>query len=168
MAVKLFGAVLIIISGAVCGFLRSQIPCRRYKSLRAVYTCLEILENEIDFSLDSIGRIFMRISKLCEMDYLFKTAAEFSGEISVGERWKRAVDKDSEAMCLKKEDCETIKLLSQELGTCGREEQIKNIRHVKALLDKQIITAEEDYKKSAKLYKSLGVAGGIFIAILLF
>lgn len=168
MAVKLFGAVLIIISGAVCGFLRSQIPCRRYKSLRAVYTCLEILENEIDFSLDSIGRIFMRISKLCEMEYIFKTAVELDEEMTVGQRWKRAVDKDSEAMCLKKEDCEIIKLLSQELGTCGREEQIKNIRHVKALLDKQIITAEEDYKKSAKLYKSLGVSGGIFIAILLF
>lgn len=168
MAAKLFGAVLIILSAALCGIFYSQLPMRRYKNLIAVASCLEILENEIDFSADAIDEIFNRISRLTGIDCIFKTAADMGREISAGERWKRAVERDREALCLKKEDCEIIKLLAAELGTTGKDGQIKSIRHVRALLDKQIIEAEEDYKKSAKLYRSLGIAGGIFIAILLF
>lgn len=168
MAYRLFGAILIIISTSVCGYLYSLHPQKRYKNLTMICACLEIFENEVGFSNDTICTIFKRIANLSHFSYLFQTAAEIDEEMSAAKRWKYAIEHDCEKMCLEKGDTEILKLLSCELGTTGKEGQIKSIRHIKTLLERQAISAEEECTKNIKMYRGLGVAGGIFVAILLF
>lgn len=168
MPIKIIGAILIIASTTLYGFVRAGIPDKRHKSLIMIASALELLENEIMFTSDYIDNVFLRIAKLIDSDCLFKTTVSLQEDISAGIRWKKAVLADKDKLCLKNEDCEIISLLASNLGMCDKEGQIKNIQHVKALLQKQINLADEENKKSAKLYKSLGISAGIFAAIILF
>ena len=90
-----------------------------------------------------------------------------SNEIPLKRRWERAVLEDYKKLYLKKEDVETILLLAGELGMTDREGQIKNIKHVKKLVDVLQKEAKDEYFKQSKLLKGLGVSVGLFLVILL-
>ena len=167
MQAKIFGAILIIVSTALYGFRYSLLPYKRYKNLIMMQTGLDILENEILFSSDYIDDIFLRISRLLKCEQIFKTAAEFSKDISIGKRWEKALKKDRDKLNFTSEDCEVLSLLGAELGITDKDGQIKNIKHIKSLVNKQVSDAQAEYKKSSKLFKSLGIALGAFMVILL-
>lgn len=167
MGFKLLGAVLIIASTSFYGYYLSLIPLKRHKNLVKILSGIEILENEIAFSKDVIDEIFFKIAALIDCDCIFKTAAERKDEECLSMRWRRAVYTDREKLCFKMSDCEIISMLGAELGITDVEGQIKNILHIKELLKKQIEESLEEKKKASRLYKSMGVALGVFTSVLL-
>ena len=58
-------------------------------------------------------------------------------------------------------------MLGKMLGKTDKSGQISEIELVSNFLDKQINDAEEMKTKNEKLYKTLGVLGGLTIAIIL-
>ena len=68
---------------------------------------------------------------------------------------------------LKKEDIEVLKGLSNLLGKVDLEGQVNEIELVDNFLDNQIEKAEEESKKSVKMYKTLGVTVGLAMVIIL-
>ena len=168
MAIKFFGAVLIIASCIMLGFHVSSVPLKRKRSLSAIDNCLEILENEIEFSKDYIDIIISRICSQADRCPVFKEVLKDKDCIPIGVRWKNAVKKTKSAMCLNDEDCEVLSVLSSELGITGRDAQLASIRHVRTLLKLRIRDAESQCLSSVKLYRGLFTAAGIFLAVLLF
>lgn len=140
---------------------------KRRNSLIKIRMALSILETEIVFSSYHLKEVFKRISRISDMEKLFMSVAENMEDMGIGNAWQYAVDKNRKEMGLKKEDAEILKTLSTRLGMSDREQQVKNIRHTDALILKALTEAEEEYKKSAKLYRSMGVLGGLFLIILM-
>lgn len=167
MGGKLLGAVLIILSTSIYGYYLSLIPQKRYKNLVKILSGIEILENEITFSKDTIDEIFLKVAALIECDCIFKTVATRKDEECLAKRWKRAVYSDREKLCFKLGDCEVISMLGAELGITDVQGQIKNILHIKELLKKQIEESLDEKKKTSRLYKSMGIALGVFASVLL-
>ena len=60
-----------------------------------------------------------------------------------------------------------LKGLSSLLGQVDLEGQISKIKLVDNFLDEQINKAEEECKKSTKMYRTLGVVLGLVIVIIL-
>ena len=86
-------------------------------------------------------------------------------ELPAGKAWVEALE--SQNTNLKKEDIEVLKGLSNLLGKVDVEGQVSEIELVDNFLNTQIEKAEEESKKSEKMYKVLGVTIGLAMVIVL-
>ena len=84
-------------------------------------------------------------------------------ELPAGKAWLKALENQNTN--LKKEDIEVLKGLSNLLGKVDLEGQINEIQLIDKFLDTQIEKAEEESKKSEKMYKTLGVTVGLAMVI---
>ena len=119
----------------------------RYKSA-TVYEIAETLAGDERFS---------------EFDFLENIK---QGGISFQQSWCRAVYGSS--LCgMKKSDIELIADIGKKLGTSDLDGQISTVLLQRSELEAAIASAEEEYSKKAKLYRSLGALTGAFVAIML-
>lgn len=167
MLIKLAGAGLIFFAGIFWGLLKSGELVKRERSLRDIKTALNILESEIVFSSHYLKYAFLRISKICGCAGLFSDMSSEIGEFSAAEAWRHALLKNKKELFLKDIDVEILNILGAELGLSDRERQVNNIRHVSLLLEQNLEEAHEEYLKTAKLYRSMGILGGLFLIIIL-
>ncbi len=167
MPIKLLGAGLIFLSGMMWGMYKAKILADRERSLKSIITALGMLESEILFSSNRLKTALLSIADMSSCRNLFKEAADKMEDESVFNAWTQAVNKVKKEMCLTEKDAEIVGLLGAELGKSDKEQQIRNIRHVTALLNTAALEAHGEYLTSAKMYRSLGISGGLFLAILL-
>lgn len=163
---KFAGAVFIILSASYIGFHRAETLRRRLMYLRNITNSLNMLESEISFSQNILSYVFTRIDEVSDTNGLFLKAAEKMGETGIKKAWCEAVD--STDMCLKKQDKEALYIFGEGLGMSGRDNQIKNIRHTKEMINSLADEAKDEYEKNAKLYRSAGFLTGLFFAVLLY
>ena len=166
--IKFIGAGIIFLSSVFWGFASSQVPYKRYKNLIKISSCLNTMKNEIRFSSDYIDDILIRVAKISEFDYLFKTATAFDKSIPISKRWKEALICDAPLLHLSKEDSEALKMFGLELGMTDREGQLNNIENTISILQSLELSAKDDYDKTSKLKKGLGVSFGLVTIILLY
>lgn len=167
MPIKLIGAVLVFFSGLFWGLRKSAELSKRERSLRDIKTALNILESEIVFSSHYLKHAFLRISELLSCGGLFSDMSSAIGEMPAAEAWRFALLKNQKELFLKDTDVEILNILGSELGMSDREQQVKNIRHVSSLLEQNLALAHDDCIKTAKLYRSMGILGGLFVIIIL-
>lgn len=74
---------------------------------------------------------------------------------------------DDAFSALDKSDVEILTDFSKNLGATDWENQKKNFEHIENDMQSAICAAKENYTKKAKMYRTLGVLGGLFVAILL-
>lgn len=166
MLYKLLGGGLIIAATTVFGCTKARALSERVQSLLRIKTALSVLESEIIFSANHMKRAFLRLAETVGPEALFRDAAARLEEEGVCKAWRNAVDAHRKKLCLADEDVRMLKTLSAELGMTDRENQVKNLRRVTALLDTALIKAREDYDRSARLYRSCGVMAGLLAVIL--
>lgn len=167
MLIKITGGCLLFLGCVFWGLFMSGCLGARKKSLAEIRTALSILETEIVFSSHHLKDVFGKVANISGCGMFFTTVRENMEEMGIERAWIYAVDKNKGEMGLKKEDAEILKTLSTRLGMSDREQQVKNIKYTDALILKALTEAEEEYRKSAKFYRSIGVVGGLFLIILL-
>lgn len=166
--IKLFGASIIFIFSTAWGYISSQIPYKRYKNLLKIISCLNTMKNEIRFSQDYIDDILLKVSKICEFDFIFKTTTTFDKTIPISKRWKQALTYDAPSLKLSTQDCEALIGFGAELGMTDKEGQLKNIENTVSILNTLQVSAKDEYEKMSKLKKGLGLSLGLFTIILLY
>ena len=125
--VKILGAIM---TGFACGYLGFKISFAmkiRAESLNNIITSLEMLESEINFSMNKLKQAFMRVDK-CG---LFKFAAENMDEKGVKTAWTNAVNECSTKLSLKDADKDILMTLGKNIGRTDTDDQIKNIKYIK-------------------------------------
>lgn len=120
----------------------------RYKSA-TVYEIAETLAGDERFS---------------EFDFLGNIDREC--DISFQQSWCDAVY-GSDLCGMKKSDIELIADIGKKLGTSDLDGQVSAVMLRRSELEAAISSAEEEYAKKAKLYRSLGALTGAFVAIML-
>lgn len=167
MWIKISGACLIFLGCTFLGMKKSKELYKREKYLRNIKTALKMLEGEICFSSNYLKNAFFNIWRISETGDLFYDAAIYLEEKNSESAWCYALSKNQKKLFLKDKDVEVLNVFSSDLGMSDTHQQEKNIKHIISLLDIQILQANEEYKKSSKLYRSMGVLSGIFFVILL-
>lgn len=99
-------------------------------------------------------------------EFTFLRELAFSSERSFQQSWCEAVENHI-PIGISKSDSELLKNIGRQLGTSDLDGQISGVRLRQAELNSAIASAEEDYSRKAKLYRSLGVLTGVFIVIML-
>ena len=161
--VKILGAIM---TGFACGYLGFKISFAmkiRAESLNNIITSLEMLESEINFSMNKLKQAFMRVDK-CG---LFKFAAENMDEKGVKTAWTNAVNDCSTKLSLKDAVRDILMTLGKNIGRTDTDDQIKNIKYIKSMIAEQEKQAQSEYRRFGKLYRNGCVLVRLLIVIML-
>lgn len=169
---KLLLFASIFISSSTMGHLYGQRFSTRLENLIFLEQCIKILETEIIYGAtplpealnDTFNKGNMKVS------YIFRYIKEdliLNKRDSVYESFLAIENCLYEEIHLKKEDVEIFLSLGRVLGTSDRLDQQKNFVMVLNQINAKVLDAKIDKEKNEKLYKTLGVIGGLGIIILL-
>ena len=159
--------VLLFASSSYIGVLIAKKYQARVRELKEIKTSLAIFATKIKLTYQPIPQIFEELGnkEQSNISSLFQTASKNMKELPAGQAWLEALDNANTN--LKKEDIEVLKGLSSLLGKVDLEGQVSEIELVDHFLDKQIEIAQEESKKSEKMYKTLGITVGLAMVIIL-
>ncbi len=169
---KGFGALLIMASAAGIGASFSRDLKGRCMELRLLKQMIYMLRGEIKYTKTPLPEAFTSIAARMKEpfgSFLEQTAREMESqkEGNFGDLWKAQIKAWLSGTCLKKEDKEQLGSLGEVLGYLDLEMQLSSLDLYLEQLEICIREAQETASTKQKLYQSLGVAGGIFLVILL-
>lgn len=165
---KLVGAVFIFLSCLMIGVSEADRLKKRAIYLKNVQTVLNLLETEISFGKNHLKRIFENIEKSADCRGLFIETAENIEKSGIKKSWNKALLDKKDELCLKNSDLEVLMTFGSQLGMTDTENQIKNIRYIRELLNKNAQEAEGVYNRLGRFYRSGGIMAGLLLILLLF
>lgn len=165
--IKYIILISLFVSSSYIGFLLAKRYQNRVRELKEIKTSLAIFATKIKLTYEPIPQIFEELGNKenSNISKLFQTASQKMKELPAGQAWIEALN--AESTNLKKEDIEVLKGLSNLLGKVDLEGQIGEIELVDNFINGQIEKAEEESKKSEKMYKALGITAGLAMVIIL-
>lgn len=169
---KLAGALLILFAATAVGFLQSAYYVKRPKQIRDMIQALQSLETEIIYGFTPLPHALEKIGQSIDPPAagLFTTTADQLNSRrgrSTKEIWEEGVWSIWPATSLGKNEQSTLLQLGEHLGLSDREDQMKHLRLAMEQLKAEEIRAQSEYTRYGKMWKSLGVLGGLLVVILL-
>ena len=161
--IKVIGAVMTGFACAYFGIRLSASMKTRAQSLSDIRASLELLESEINFSVNKLKNAFIRIDR----NGLFTLAAKNINENGAKKSGEDAVSAMQSKLCLSGADVDVLKMFGQNIGKTDADDQLKNIRYIKTLISEQEKQAIAEYGRFGKLYRSGGVLAGLLVVIIL-
>ncbi len=165
---KLAGAAIIFFACLLAGIREADRLKKRTVYLKNIQTALNLLETEIAFGKNHLKRVFKSIEKSADCRGLFEETAENIESLGIKKAWRSALHNKEEELCFKSGDTDTLLTLGNQLGMTDAENQIKNIKYIRELLEKNVQEAEGEYSRLGRLYRSGGAMAGLLLILLLF
>lgn len=160
--------IIIIFVSALTGEIISESLKRRVGVLRQTDRFLETAEIFISSKAMTYEDIVFEAcddDKFSELVFLLKIKeAVLDGETNMRMLWEKSV-KDFNPYYLKKEDTQILSDIGNTLGAYDTENEIKSLDGIKKLLSLNLNEAEKEYTEKGKIYRILGVMGGLLAAI---
>ena len=169
---KIVGCILILCCSAGLGAAGSLDLKRHCMELRILKQAVYMLRGEIKYAKaplpEAFGSLGERLTSPCGEFFsnLEKELALRDGR-SLSQVWQEEMKRSLGATCLGKEEKERLGQLGEGLGYLDLEMQLSTMELYLEQLEGDIARAQEEIQTKQKLYRSLGVAGGIFLVILL-
>ena len=169
---KLAGACLILCSAAGIGASHSGDLKRRVRELRVIKQMMYMLQGEIRYAHLPLPEAFTHVSVRLPAPFgLFLSG--IADELkkadgrTLSEIWKAEEQKYIKKLHLTRTDLEQLETLGEVLGYLDTEMQLAAIRLYLEQLEQSLAEAQEQMGSRQRLYQSLGIAGGVFLVILL-
>lgn len=159
----------VFIISTMIGNLYSKKYSNRLNELEKIKNILNVFKAKIKFTCVPIQDIFSQLysDNQDNIGEIFKQVNIYMNNNSAQESWDKALEEAKDKTNLSNEDIAALKTLGKMLGNTDIDGQVSQIELTENLLTKQIENAQEEKKKNLKLYKTLGVATGLTIAIIL-
>lgn len=162
--------ILILSCSTSIGFLLSKKYSDRLNELVTIDKLMQIMKNKIKFTRKPLIDILREISNIKENDYISELFLDISKNLekkTVIDAWNESIEEKKTYLNLNSEDINLIKSLSSILGKTDIDGQMSGINQFSTLLKVQIMEAEREKNKNAKMYKSLGTIVGLALVIML-
>ena len=158
---------LVFLISLLIGNIISKRYVLRLEELKDFKNALNIIENKIKFTYETLPEIFTQTSKLLSenISKIFIDTASYMKDFDAEEAWEMATKESS--TYLNKDDIQNIKNFGKMLGKTDKEGQISHIELTKTFIDIQIEKAQKEEEKNSKMYKTLGAIVGLAIVIIL-
>ena len=170
MLTKVLGCAVIIICAAKIGFDEAARYSERVREIREFQTALISLKGEISFCRTPLSEALIKTGKRLKTAVadIFIRAGEGvkSGKMTALQAWDEAISDSKKKLTLKDDEMYIITSFGKLLGASDAVGQLENIELTSSKLVMCENLALEDERKHAKLYRSLGIIGGMFLAIL--
>ena len=144
---------------------------RRRRMLEMILRMIILLRGEIRYGNKSLYDAFTGASGKLEgkyREFFILTAQEMKSNpgISFGEIFRECAEKCLNLDCLSQEEREQFCSLGDRLGYLGLEMQLKQLDQLEKETEYAIRELEKDFREKRKLYRSMGILGGIFAVVL--
>lgn len=148
----------------------SQKVKRGIRQLEAFHKATYILEDEIRYSATSVELLMKKLSEdsACSKLPVFEYCHKFlSDGVQFQKAYKEAIEASKDAIYLEEDDIDLMLSFGNGLGVSDVEGQILHTKRYSKILEQRIADLKEKTRSKVKLYESLGLLTGIFVAILL-
>lgn len=163
---KLIGCICVLVSSFCIGMNRSEDLKRHLESLEELKKIFCILRSELEYTRAPFSELFEKMIKKVSINFakwlheLVDRLQEKSNGTFV-EIWSATIEEQLKTINLSEEDLQELKSIGKQL------EYINQIDLYIERLEYKIIQTRKSYQSKRKLWKSLGIMGGIFLVILL-
>jgi len=168
----MLGCALVLLSSCVLGIYYSFKIEYRMSDLLEMKKALVLLVSEIEFVSAPLAEAMASISSKVDkpIDKILYDFSDNLGKLnlSAGEVWKRSLEDNIKSTFFEKEDIESFVSFGKTLGYLDRKQQNNNIEITVRYIDAKISELVEKSEKNKKMYKSLGLFGGMVIMVILF
>ncbi|MGE5605006.1 MAG: hypothetical protein ACM3YE_04860 [Bacteroidota bacterium] len=169
---KIVGAMLLIGSSTIIGFMMAERLNERSRLLRLLIRLLNILKTEIGFHTGLLAEVFQRAAQVIHdpkmAGPLEKIAQNigFGSDFLIEQLWDDFIN-NPEMGALLKEDIAVLKEMGVYFGSTDRKDQIERIEAARQRLEINLEAADMDKMKQVRLYRYFGFAAGAAIVCLL-
>ncbi len=172
MYLKMTGAILIVAAAYLYGKEISLQYRDRVYYLEELLLALEFFTAEVGYGLTPLPQAFENIGKRVKSPVkgLFRdTASELrkGSGLSARECWQAALENNSLYRQLTEEQLELLQRLGTVWGKGDKNAQLKQVLLLQELLRQALQTAREQQQKNEKLWRYLGLLGGVTLVIFL-
>ncbi|MBQ8184748.1 MAG: stage III sporulation protein AB [Lachnospiraceae bacterium] len=169
---KLLGSLLVLACSAGLGVAGSMDLKRHCMELRLLKQAVYMLRGEIKHAKAPLPEAFGALAGRMASPFseFFANLAQglVSGEgRSLKELWEKEIRESLKQSTLRRDEKQRFQQLGEGLGYLDLEMQMSTIELYLEQLEGDIARAQEELQTKQKLYQSLGIAGGIFLVILL-
>jgi stage III sporulation protein AB len=170
--IKIIGSALIVLSASLMGLYYSNRENFRIADLAEFKKTLILLRSEIEFSMTALPEAMLTLSEKTSKKfapfykYIGLRLNEKTGE-GIGVIWREALEGALLKTYFAAEDIDYFRSLGDALGVMDRALQQNSLRMMTDYIDAKTDALYEAGIKSKKMYPSLGILGGILIAVVL-
>lgn len=167
---KLVACIMIFTSCTSLGFIKASSYTSRRAELENALELIRLLDLEISYRKDSLHKTFKRVSilKPCWFsDVLEECSQMLTQQNSLHEAWDYALKNNLSSCPLQSKDIEILKDISMGLGRSDTQGQKNIFRPAVTRFEASINDAKNIELKMGRMYRSLGIASGIVIAVML-
>lgn len=163
---KLIGCICVLVSSFCIGMNRSEDLKRHLESLEELKKIFCILRSELEYTRAPFSELFEKMIKKVSINFAkwLHELVDRLQEKSNGtfeEIWSATIEEQLKTSNLSEEDLQELKSIGKQL------EYINQIDLYIERLEYKIVETRKAYQSKRKLWKSLGIMGGIFLVILL-
>jgi len=168
---KILGCILVIAVSMLIGRLLAESYVDRVKNLSNFITALEILKSKIMFQQEVFEDIFYDISlvsnKVLKGFFMEITEELKCSNIPLSEIWNRKVEEHFPHFDFTYEDEKILLDFGNRLGKDDLDGQVYLINSTIERLKGQLMAADSEKSRYAKLYRTIGGIGGTALAVIL-
>lgn len=166
MLLKLIGSICIIVSCTSIGFSRSIDLNKQLEELETLKHMFYLLKKELEYTHGTFEEIFSNIGSKITGKYgawiteLAETLRQ-KPQVQFEVIWQESIETDLKNTKIQEKDMKELVKIGKYLG------RLESIELYINQLEYEIKIRREEYRSKRKLYQSMGIAGGIFLVILL-
>lgn len=173
MWIKMLGAILVVTATSWAGFEAAQRFQRRPRQLRELQSCLQMLETEINYGLTPLPTALEKIAASIKGpvgDFCCAVKEELLAHqgISMRDAWNKGVDLLGKHCAITECDQNILRNFGHTLGLSDRHDQIKHLKLAMSQLSAAETNAWEEKRKNERMFRALGILGGLAVVILLY
>lgn len=169
--VKYIGMGLVIFGCTAMGISAGNEMEGRIRDIRELLKLLELLEGEIGYANAVLSEGFRHAARRMKKPYavFLENMAEHMDELrgdTLGSIFAQHVREDLQHTALVPGDKEGLACFGEQLGNLDVRMQLAAIALYKEQLSQSCVQAQEAWRRDSRLYRCLGLMGGLFCAIL--
>ncbi|MCL2376045.1 MAG: stage III sporulation protein AB [Defluviitaleaceae bacterium] len=169
MMIRILGGILICASCGLLGLYMGYRGVVRARHLAEFKQSLLLLKSEIEFAAYALPQAFANVSQRAGdslADFYMSLSRRVEEKISLDDAWNVGL-KELKNNHLAKEDLQVVCNLGKSLGSIDSEVQIKAIDMAIIAIDDILARVNDQNAKEGKMYRRLGILGGVLITVVL-
>ena len=172
MLLKLTGAVLVVAAGAAVGLYYSMLDVFRAQNLSEFRKALLILASEIEYiALPLPEAVCGTVARTT--GFVRRLFSDFAEQLrdnrgeTASDLWAASLNRYKNDGFLTPEDWEMLASLGRNLGCLDKQMQLNNIRLAADYIENILPGLRDTGEKNKRMYRSLGVLGGMLLAVVI-
>lgn len=171
LIVRLIGAVLLILTSSLYGWLQAKELSERRGELNYLSQLIAAFKSEVSFQRSSLGEIFLKLSEKSRLPYQDIFQGIYHGmeckRKSFEHMWREALERMTAETCLKKEDIQYMMELTSLAKAIDLRYREEIFERVSGEMEEQKQHLENEYRQKGKVYCCMGITIGILGVIIL-